>query len=431
MQLLIYTPIITPRIAYTMQLIFENLAAISYEITTDIELWQQFESPKISYQTTEIAENLNSTKAVHFLACNLLFEKNITPQKIQLNDQQQITFEHQKQLIFDPFAAIFWCVSRYEEYLPFQPDQYGRFEANQSFLYQNNLLQQAIVHQYVAEIEQRIQTVFSNFTFQKKRSFQVEMTLDIDNAFAYLQKGIKRSVLATAGNLYHRQWQELQQRFLTYSQLKKDKYDNYEWLNYIHQKYNAKPIYFFLLGDYDKFDKNLSHKNAHLQQLIRKTARQYEVGIHPSFASHEKPEKISIEKQRLETITQQKITKSRQHYLRLSMPQTYQRLIAAGITDDYSMGYGSEIGFRAGIAVPFAWYDLTEEKTTALTVHSFAIMDATLHYYLHVAAEQVPNCTQQVIQEVKQYNATLGLLFHNELIADDNWKKVYEYLMGG
>jgi hypothetical protein len=432
MKLLIYADAITPRIDYTMQLVFGEIARISYQITQNIDTWQQYEGVKIAYAKPEKSIKNITLPFAHFVAADLLYEKNIQPQKIQLNKQQQITFEQPHQAIFDPFAAIFWCVSRYEEYLPFQPDKYGRFEANQSFLYQNNLLQKAVVNEYAHYIEQRIQQVFHHFTFQKK-SFQIETTLDIDSAFAYLHKGLTRTLLGIAGNLYYRQWSELKQRFLTYLHFTPDKYNSYDWLDGVHQKYDVKPIYFFLLGDYAAYDKNLSHKSPHLQQLICRLAQNAEIGIHPSFASNEKPEKVSIEKLRLEKITQKTITKSRQHYLRLKLPSTYRQLIAAGITDDYSMGYGSEIGFRAGICMPFTWYDLLAEQATSLTVHPFAIMDATLHYYLQLSASQVPSYTQNVIQEVKKYGGILSLLFHNESVGNQaewkNWQEVYEYFL--
>jgi hypothetical protein len=43
-------------------------------------------------------------------------------------------------LPFDPLAATFYLVSRYEEYLPFIPDEHGRFPAKQSFAFSNGFL---------------------------------------------------------------------------------------------------------------------------------------------------------------------------------------------------------------------------------------------------------------------------------------------------
>ena len=82
----------------------------------------------------------------------------------------------------------------------------------------------------------------------------------------------------------------------------------------------------------------------------------------------------------LEVIGDKDIQASRQHYIRLTTPETYRRLIAAGIRKDFSMGYGSINGFRASVSTPFTWYDLEKEETTSLTVYPFCFMDANAFY---------------------------------------------------
>jgi hypothetical protein len=67
----------------------------------------------------------------------------------------------------------------------------------------------------------------------------------------------------------------------------------------------------------------------------------YSIGIHPSWASGDNENLLGSEIETLESATGKKITASRQHYIRFTLPHTFRRLIAAGITDDYSMGYGS------------------------------------------------------------------------------------------
>ena len=73
-----------------------------------------------------------------------------------------------------------------------------------------------------------------------------------------------------------------------------------------------------------------------------------------------------------------RVTKSRQHFLAFELPTTYLKLIQSGILEDYSMGYASHLGFRAGICSPFRFYNLLEEKETDLVVYPFQVMDVTL-----------------------------------------------------
>ena len=71
---------------------------------------------------------------------------------------------------------------------------------------------------------------------------------------------------------------------------------------------------------------------------------------------------------RLNDITSGSIIMSRFHYLRFSLPESYQILIEAGIKEDYSMGYVDRIGFRAGTCTPFYFYDLNNEKTSEVNM---------------------------------------------------------------
>ena len=85
---------------------------------------------------------------------------------------------------------------------------------------------------------------------------------------------------------------------------------------------------------------------------------------------------------------EKEIPLSRQHFIRLQLPHTYRILESLSITDDFSMGYASELGFRAGTGRSFLWYDLEKEVCSELRVHPFCFMDATAHYYKKWTAEE-------------------------------------------
>lgn len=98
--------------------------------------------------------------------------------------------------------------------------------------------------------------------------------------------------------------------------------------------------------------KNLSHTNSNVATLIKRIADFSLVGIYPSFASNLKVDILKEEVSRLENIQKREVLFSRQHFLKLSLPATYNRLLSLGIYEDYTMGYASALGFRAGIASP-------------------------------------------------------------------------------
>ena len=213
----------------------------------------------------------------------------------------------------------------------------------------------------------------------------------------------------------------------------KDPYDTYDFQVEIHSKYSLNPIYFFLLGDWASYDKNLPHTNPKMQTLIKDISLKAETGIHPSFSSNTNPKKVKTEKERLEKIKNTTVTKSRQHFLMLRFPDTYRNLIASGITDDYSMGFADEIGFRAGICTPFKFYDLEKDQETRLTIHPFTVMDGTLKSYLKLSPVQAIEKVKNIINEVKNVNGEFISIWHNETLSDwrewKGWRMVYEELI--
>ena len=122
--ILIYTHKTNNRIKYVFNLIFRDLLQVSFSITNNTEDFLAYEGPKLNYSFQPIGNEL------FFLSCNLLFETGIKQQKIDhvLFDQIKCPFPlyKQSQFPFDPFAAIFYLTTRYEEYLPYKKDAFDR-----------------------------------------------------------------------------------------------------------------------------------------------------------------------------------------------------------------------------------------------------------------------------------------------------------------
>jgi hypothetical protein len=228
-------------------------------------------------------------------------------------------------------------------------------------------------------------------------------------------------------------WYDIANRTRTIFGGKKDPFDNFDLQIEYQKMYNLKPIYFILFGRYSRFDKNVNIRNKHFRFLVKRLADYATVGIHPSYYSIEHPDYLSFETSKLSEVLNQEVTRSRQHFLRLMLPDTYRHLLDHDITDDYTMGYAALPGFRAGICSTFNFYDLDREEETKLRIHPFMVMDGTLRDYMNLTPDEAIEKISTLINEVKKVQGTFISLWHNESLSDkkrwEGWLRVYEAML--
>lgn len=425
--ILIYTHKTTPRVKYTFNLILKDCLGLEFTIINNIDDYKLYEGNKLSYTTQEVESDF------HIVACSLLFESGIKEQTIQMQNHEayfKYFFKtYHSALPFDLFAASFYLVSRYEEYLPFMPDAFNRFEAENSLAYQYDFLNIPLVNLWISEFEKLLKNKFPLLNFTHK-AYSFISSIDIDNAYKYQEKGVMRSIGGYLKSLVSFDKVDLVDRTSVLLGKEKDPFDSYDYQLEIQKKYKLKVIYFFLLGDYGVNDKNHPSNNYGFQKLIKHLADYSLPGIHPSFGSNGNSKQVKIEINRLAKITHRDIFNSRQHFSMLKFPDTYFILQELGITDDYSMGYANFNGFRASYCLPFYWYDLDDELETNLKIHSYCLSETTLRYKDKATPGTVAEFAKPLIDEVKKYNGELITIFHNDTMgtAQDwiDWRYVYE-----
>jgi hypothetical protein len=152
--------------------------------------------------------------------------------------------------------------------------------------------------------------------------------------------------------------------------------------------------------------------------------------LHPSFRSSGICRLLEKELSRLKNITGLDIVSSRFHYLKLTFPASYRHLIKAGISEDYSMGFPDEPGFRAGIARPYYFYDVPEEIQTNLRIVPFQVMDATLYQYKKLDPAGSGEIIIRIINEIVQAGGLFVSIWHNTSMLDSpewkEWRKLFE-----
>ncbi len=422
--ILFYSEEINPRINYTARLIFTQILGIEVTFTTNSSEFQKYDKPKINYSYEKFGDEFY-IKPHRLLYCKAIINPDF---KSVWYEGEKYFFESSKdsELPFDPLAASFYLVTRHEEYLEEERGKYKRYPAEKSILSKYGLLKKPVVNIWAQLLAKKLNERYPELIFPKSK-FKFYSTIDVDNAWAFQHKGLWRSAGALAKSVLKGKIGEAKSRLKVWMGGEPDPYDTYDYLDGVFKGNEEKVLFFFLLGDYARYDKNIPSKNKYLRRLIIQTNKKYEVGIHPSFASSKKKGKKKLHKeiQRLENITGGKVEKSRQHFLRLKIPSTYKRLFKNGISEDYTMGYSSHTGFRAGICTPFYFYDLKKERETKLLVVPFQVMDVTLRNYLQLKPEEAIKEINELMQEVKKVEGTFVSIWHNETINDLDWWEGY------
>lgn len=428
--MLIYCPELSSRLKYVLQLLLQDLLGIEYRATDLPDEFIHFDGPKISYSCEAIE---GST----FLeASGLLFEHQIIDQSTAIGEvflwkKLPVFYKTSKKSIlpFDIFSSTFYLLSRYEEYLPHEKDEHGRYPSSASLASREEFLEKPLINQWALAFAEVLKELFGDQISIKPTEYQFIPTIDIDNAWAFKNKGFR-----TVASFFRKSTME--DRNFRYQVLRgnqPDPFDHYKLLKRLFKEKKLKPVYFFLLGKISQYDRNVSPNNKALQSLINEIGEDFTIGIHPSYRSNENRDILEEEKEILERISGKEITRSRQHFLKLDLPDTYRALCASGIKEDYTMGYPDKIGFRASIANPFHFFDLENNTETDLLVYPFQIMDVSLQQYLNLTPEEAISKIQQIVDETKAVGGLLMVLWHNESLSEwkqwKGWSSVFKEML--
>ncbi|SHJ79064.1 hypothetical protein SAMN04488007_1445 [Maribacter aquivivus] len=421
--LLIYTHKITPRLTYIMRHIFVNILGVELDFTTKVEEFIKHTGPKITYTKQPLQNEF-------FVRGNeLLFEQGINDIELNIAVWEDIPCFFQagerSNLPFDIFAASFFLLSRYEEYLPHVKDIHGRFSPKDSIAFQNGFLQKPVVDIWALKLLDALKERFPDLEY-KNKSYDFISVIDVATSHCYANRGVIRGLAGMLMDIGTFKLKRVYDRIAVALNRQKDPYDNYAELIALHKKYNVKCNFFFQYADYSKYDKNVSTNSIKFKSLIKYVADYVPVSLAASYSSFSDLELLKKEKANLEVVINRPVNNCKMRYNRVDVPQTYRNLIAAEFTNDYTMGYTFELGFRAGTCTPFQFYDIPLEVKQPIKVHPFAIHDISLSKIKK--DQEVLRQVQLITNEVSKVNGTLITMFSNEVLGnneDRDWMNVY------
>jgi len=426
--MLIYSLQPGPRLKYILEFFSNEIFDQPIQLTTDLQAFINYNGAKINYGTAR-----NSEKEFWIYSVDLLFERGVKPTVIrcfEINGNKAFFQNNAGDFAFDIFAAAFYLLSRYEEYLPHTKDKYGRYAHSNALACKESFLHLPLINYWLSDFKKALLRQYPGLKF-KGKIFCLQPSYDIDIAWSYRNKGWWRTIGGFLRSAIKLDWYTCRERVEVLMNKKKDPFDAYGWLHTIHTLTGLKAVYFFLIANRQEgYDKNTSPDKKELQQLIKEHDARYITGIHPSWQSGDDDKLLKQEIEMLGQFVGHDINYSRQHYLRFTLPATYQKLISLGIRNDYSMGYGTINGFRASVASSYLWYDLENEKATNLLIHPFCFMDANAFYELKFSPAQALEELINFYGCIKEIDGLMITLWHNNFLGTDRnfagWQKMYE-----
>ncbi|MEM6516849.1 MAG: polysaccharide deacetylase family protein [Bacteroidota bacterium] len=363
-----------------------------------------------------------------------LFDQGISDIEINVQDWSGtkcfFPTSEKSALPYDIFAASFYLLSRYEEYLPHVKDEYGRYAATESLAYNSGFLHQPVVDIWAYRLKTALKERFTDFEYPE-REYSIEPIVDVPMAYLFKQKGLMRTFGGTLKDLARFRIRRLSQRFLVLFGFQNDPYDSFKWIINKQKKSNYRFAVFFLIGEYSTYDKNINVNRKSFVSLIKSISDYCKVGLKVSYFALDDISLMKKERKKLESITNFEIDSTRNSFSKTNLPTSYRNLVDLEINNDFTMGYRKHLGFRAGTCTPFLFYDLDYEVQTPLLIHSFHCLDhALLQYQSHLDRSEA---LQRLIAEVKKVNGTFTAVFHNYVFGSElKWKgfrKLYSQVL--
>ncbi len=405
----------SPRIHFTAKLLFQELMGTDYELIGWEEASILPESALIVNYTDKPLEN-----SLYIPDSGLLAEKGVRKAlpTVEWQNGFPLLFpaDNKGPVSFDLLAASFYLASGYAYYQANQFDKHGRYDENQLFIIKNQLHHEPWVHHYTKFLSDCFRQ-FSSEIFTNPPQPDYEITWDIDNPWAFQHKKPLKQIRGLVKDALKGDFHILRHRWAVLNGNQKDPFDTYALMQELSPP--AKTTLFFLLNGKSPFDSAFGHENLQYRSLIKSFVEKgYTTGIHLSYESFQNGALIKEEKAALENIIDKQVIFSRQHFLKVKIPETPQLLERAGIKHDYSICPIHDIGFLFGMAQPFQWFDLTVNEAKDLTLHPTLVMDRSLQRYKGLKPEAALDSMEALKVKTYQAGGKFLILLHNETLSE-------------
>lgn len=299
----------------------------------------------------------------------------------------------------DIVYAVFFFTSRAEELINSQRDEHGRFAAKYSVLSHKSRLQIPRLDEYARLVLKQL-----NMPLPESGFGHVYLTHDVDAITQYrhlrgavggILRGEKNQVFRALRDIHHDPLYTFP--WMLEQDARVAKAETIYFIKRTRGKGYDYPQYYLHGRDFKQLKHMLRHNNAY-------------IGVHGSYYGSIPP----IQYSRM----------YRAHFLRCPIDQL-QRLADAGYTDDFTMGFADQAGFRLQTSRAVRWINPKTMQLTRLTLHPLTVMDCTLSnsYYMNLTEDEAYFLCERLIEKVRLHHGDLCLLWHNSIFTDNTYHR--------
>ncbi|MET0322187.1 MAG: polysaccharide deacetylase family protein [Duganella sp.] len=297
------------------------------------------------------------------------------------------TAQGDARLHLDVVGSIFFMLSRYEEVVRSDRDQYGRFPAAAALAVQRGFLQRPIVDEYIEVLWAAMLAVWPGLT-RTARAGVMRVSCDVDEPYErwirnpwLLAQGVagalaRQRSTAGAARRVHNAWASRRGDY------RFDPHWTFPWyLDRLEAHGCTGAFYFIPTPGRTRYDCAYRLEEPRMQALLLEiSARGHEIGMHGSFHTFRDGALVARERQHLIAACRRagasdRVGGNRQHYLRWDALQTADHLDRAGFDYDTTGGFPYDPGFRYGTAREFPMWSWSTQAPLRLRQRPLTVME--------------------------------------------------------
>jgi hypothetical protein len=343
------------------------------------------------------------------------------------------------ELRLDLLGSLFFLLSRYEEAVDgAERDGRDRSPAGASVLGRTGWLEWPVLDMYVTAFTGLMHRAWPGLALDDEGPGGAVLSHDVDHPSSAAHWRGREAFRVVAGDAVHRRDPGLALRRATALLLARggvgpfDPLDTFDFLMTASEAVGARSTFFFLTRETEVPDGSRYRVDRPwARRLIDRIAsRGHRIGLHGSYHSFDDSERLAAEWANLERacvglapgVLRRAV---RQHFLRFRAGETWRCQVAAGLTEDESLGFADAIGYRAGTARSFMAYDIVGGGQLPTRVRPLHVMDVTLLQQMTSALPERLAAVGEMARRTRRHGGQLSLLWHNSSLETRATKTIY------